>query len=109
MQRWLIIAGLAPLLAATAANGQARRLLDTREAASDARAPAVNFRLVQKPSPNAVDPPSTGWQVDTAVASNARVGFRMMTISRPKLGPDWRVDGRAVRSRKPSVSFTLRF
>ena len=109
MQRWLVIAGIAPLLAATAANAQVSRPFDTREPAPAPRAPSVNFRLVQEPSLNRVDPPSTGWQADTAVGPNARLGFRMITVSRPKLGPEWRMDGRAVRSRKPAVSFSLRF
>jgi len=33
----------------------------------------------------------------------------MITVSRPKLGPEWRVDGRSTRTRKPAVSFTFRF
>ena len=107
MHRWLVIVGLAPLLAATAANAQLQRPFDLREPAPPRK--GVDVRLVQEPSLNRIDRPSTGWQADTAVGPNARIGFRMMTVSRPKLGPEWRVDGRTMRSRKPAVSFSLRF
>ena len=108
MQRWLVMVGLGPLLAATAANAQSNRILDTSDPAPR-RSDGIAFRLVTEPSGNRVDPPSTGFAAETQVAPNARVGFRMMTVSRPRLGPEWRIDGRSTRSRKPAVSFTLRF
>lgn len=109
MQRWLIITGLWPLLAATAANAQSKRVLDTREPATAHHARSIDFRLIQEPSLNRVDPPNTGFLAETEVSPNARIGFSMITVSRPKLGPEWRVDGRSTRTRKPAVSFTFRF
>ena len=107
MQRWLIIVAVWPLAAATAANAQANRAFEVREPAHRSR--TIDLRLVQEPSLNRVDPPSTGLLAETEVAPNARLGFRMMTVSRPRLGPEWRIDGRSTRSRKPAVSFSLRF
>ena len=107
MQRWLIIVAVWPLAAATAANAQANRAFEVREPAHHPR--TIDLRLVQEPSLNRVDPPSTGLLAETEVAPNARLGFRMMTVSRPRLGPEWRIDGRSTRSRKPAVSFSLRF
>lgn len=109
MQRWLVMVGLWPLLAATAANAQSKPILDTSEPAPERRSNAIDFRMIAEPSLNRVDPPSTGFAAETQVAPNARLGLRMMTVSRPRLGPEWRVDGRSTRSRKPAVSFTLRF
>ena len=109
MQRWLVIVGLWPLLVATATNGQSKHFLDTREPPPARHSPSIDFRLIQEPSFNRVDPPSTGFIAETEVAPNARLGFRMMSVSRPKLGPEWRVDGRSTRTRKPAVSLSVRF
>jgi hypothetical protein len=108
VHRWLIMIGLWPLLAATAANAQSKRVLDTREPAAR-HARSIDFRLIQEPSLNRVDPPSTGFLAEAEVSPGARIGFSMITVSRPKLGPEWRVDGRSTRTRKPAVSFTFRF
>ena len=109
MQRWLVIVGLWPLLAATAANAQSKHILDVREPAAQRHSRSIDLRLVEEPSIYSLTPPSTGFSAETEVVPNARVGFRMMTVSRPRLGPEWRVDGRSPRSRKPAVSFTWRF
>jgi hypothetical protein len=109
VQRWLVIAGLWPLLAATTVNAQSKRFLDTREPMPEHHSRSLDFRLIQKPSLNRVDPPSTGFLAEAEVAPNARIGFSMISGSRPKLGPEWRVDGRSTRTRKPAVSFTFRF
>jgi hypothetical protein len=108
VQRWLIIVGMWPLLAATAANAQSKRFLDTREPTPH-HSRSIDFRLIQEPSLNRVDPPSTGFLADAEVSPNARIGVSMITVTRPKLGPEWRVDGRSTRTRKPAVSFTFRF
>ena len=109
MHRWLIIIGFWPLLAATAANAQSNRVLDTREPAPARHGRSIDFRLIQEPSLNRVDPPSTGFLAEAEVSPGARIGFSMITVSRPKLGPEWRIDGRSTRTRKPAVSFTFRF
>ena len=106
--RWLVIAGLWPLPAATGANAQPAPKLDIREPAAR-HSRTIDLRLIEEPSIYRLTPPSTGFSAETEVAPNARVGFRMMTVSRPRLGPEWRVDGRSPRSRKPAVSFTWRF
>jgi hypothetical protein len=110
VQRWLVSIGLGPLLlAATAANAQSSRAFEVREPAPERPSKTIDLRLIQEPSFNRFDPPSTGLLAETEVAPNARLGFRMMTVSRPKLGPEWRIDGRSPRSRKPAVSVTVRF
>ena len=107
MRRYAAIAGFCALSATTAANAQFAILGPPDPPARHPR--TVDFRLIEEPSPNRIDPASRGFRAETEVAPNARVGFQMMTINRPKLGPEWRVDGRSIRSRKPAVSFSLRF
>lgn len=108
MRRWIAIAGLCVLSATTAANAQLAPILSPPD--PPARHPrTVDFRLIEQPSANRVDPASRGFVAETEVAPNARIGFQMMTISRPKLGPEWRVDGRSIRTRKPAISFNWRF
>lgn len=107
MRRWVAIAGLCALSATTAANAQLTAMLSPPDPVK--RHPRLDFRLIEEPSANRVDPASRGFTAGTEVAPNARVGVQMMTVSRPKLGPEWRVDGRSIRSRKPAVSFSLRF
>ena len=108
MKRWLVIAGSWPLLAATAAGAQSNRGFDLTTAPT--RHPrTVDLRLLEEPALTRQGPPSTGFIAETEVAPNAMIGFRMMSVARPKLGPEWRVDGRSTRARKPAVSFSWRF
>lgn len=103
--RWLVIAGLWPLVAAAAANAQPVRL----QSPPAPQGRVLDLRLTQDPSFDHLAPPATGFIADTEVAPNTRLGVRMINIIRPKLGPEWRIDGRSQRSRKPAVSFTFRF
>ena len=104
MTRWLIIAGLWPMVAATAANAQS-----VRQKSPPARQRVIDLRLTQDPGFNQFEPPATGFVADTEVAPNARLGFKMVHRSRPRFGPDLRIDGNQSRSRRPAVSFTFRF
>ena len=105
MIRWLVIAGLWPMVAATAANAQSVRQL--RHPTDHAR--VIDLRLTQDPGINQFEPPVTGFIADTELAPDARLGIRMVNRSRPRFGPDLRVDGRQSKSRRPALSFTFRF
>jgi len=107
LQRWLAIVGLAPLLAATNAFAQPLPWLSSKPPTSHGR--PINFRLVEEPAFNRSDPPNRGVIADAPLAANVRMGFSLITVSRRQLGPEWRVDGRALRSRKPALSFSYRF
>ena len=105
MTRWLFIAGLWPMVAAAAANAQS-----VRQQSQPTHHPRViDLRLTQDPGMTQFEPPATGFIADTEVAPNARLGFQMINRSRPRFGPDLRVDGRPPRSRRPAMSFTFRF
>lgn len=105
MTRWLIIAGLWPMVAAAAADAQSVR----QQSTPTRHARVIDLRLTQDPGFNQFEPPATGFIADTEVAPNARLGFRMVNRSRPRFGPDFRVDGRQSKSRRPAMSFTFRF
>ena len=110
MQRWLAIAGLAPLIAAAAADAQPTRLAEINHISpSDGHRRAINLRLIQEPGFDRLIPAMTGFVADTPVTPNARIGFQLVNVSRPRLGPEWRTDGRVPRSRRPAVSFSFRF
>jgi hypothetical protein len=110
MQRWLAIAGLTPLIAAAGVNAQPTRPAESKHISlAERHGRAINLRLTQEPGFDLLTPATTGIIAETEVAPNARIGFHLMTVSRPRLGPEWRTDGRSTRSRKPAVSFTFRF
>ena len=109
-QRWLAIAGLTPLIAAVAVNAQPPRPVETKRISpSDGHRRAINLRLIQEPGFDYLIPATIGVVADTPVAPNARIGFHLINVGRPRLGPEWRTDGRVPRSRRPAVSFTFRF
>jgi hypothetical protein len=103
--RWLIIAGLWPMAAAAAANAQS--VLQNSQPTHRSR--TINLRLTQDPTFNQFETPATGFIADTEVAPNARLGLKMVHRSRPRFGPDVRIDGVQSRSRRPAFSFTFRF
>jgi len=110
MQRWFAIAGLAPLIAAATANAQSTHPAEFRHfSPAERHGRAINLRLTREPGFDPLTPATTGIAAETEVVPNARIGFHLMTVSRPRLGPEWRTDGRSTRSRKPAVSFTFRF
>jgi len=109
MQRWLAIAGVVPLIAAAMANAQANRSSVSGRSLAPKTHPRVNFRLGQEPASNQFDLPSTAFVAQSQVGPNSQIGFHLINVSRPKLGPEWRTDGRIPRSRRPAVSFTFRF
>ena len=107
MPRWLHIAGVLPLLAAAGGHAQSTGVVPREAPPKPAR--TIDLRLTQEPGFDPLTPPTRGIVAGTEVAPNARIGFHLMTVSRPKLGPEWRTDGRSNRSRKPAVSFSWRF
>jgi len=103
--RWLVIAGLWPMVAVAAANAQSVR----PQSHPTRHGHVIDLRLTQDPGINQFEPPAIGFIADTEVAPDARLGFGMVNRSRPRFGPDLRIDGRQSKSRRPALSFTFRF
>jgi hypothetical protein len=94
-----------------AATGAYAQPPDSHLSAAAVAAPGrqINLRLVEEPGFNRAEPPNRGVLADTVLGANVRMGISLMTVSRPRVGPEWRIDGRALRSRKPALSFSYRF
>ena len=69
----------------------------------------IDLRLVEEPGFSRAAVPNRGVIADTPLGANMRMGVQLITITRPRLGPEWRIDGRTIRSRKPAVTFSYRF
>jgi hypothetical protein len=107
LQQWRAIVGLLPLIAATNALAQPAHVSLTHPPISHKR--TIDLRLVEEPGFDRAAPPNRGVLADTPLGANMRLGLQLITVSRPRLGPEWRVDGRMLRSRKPAVTFAYRF
>ena len=109
MQTWLLIA--AATQAASAANsGVAMKGLSPIQVGPLATARALDLRLSHEMGD--ISPVSliSGMIVQRGVAPNAAVGLGLANLyERRKAGFDARDDGRPKRSRKPAVTFVLKF
>jgi len=107
LQGRLAIVGLWPLLAATGVFAQPIQAIQTQSPMTHRR--AIDLRLVEEPGLNRAAVPNRGVIADTPLGANMRMGVQLITITRPRLGPEWGIDGRTIRSRKPAVTFSYRF
>lgn len=109
MTDWL---GLAALLAVAAtAPGQAdMKGLVPPEIASVARARTIDLRVSQQQGYNRPWPLMRGFTVQESIAPNAVIGVGLANIyGRAKSGSNVRVGERPPHSRKPAVTFILKF
>jgi hypothetical protein len=109
MREWLPAVAVVPLLAAsTATQAQSKRLTPV-EVASVARNHSVDLRLSQQQGYDRPLPLMRGMIVQQGVSENAIVGIGLANIyGRAKSG-DLRMTDRPPRSRKPAVSFVMKF
>lgn len=109
MQSWLLIA--AAVQAASAANvGAGPKGMVPVEVSHVATARTIDLRLTQQYGPSTPSPFMRGMIVQHGIAPNAAVGLGLATMySRRKTGFDPGNDGRPKRSRKPAVTFLLKF
>jgi hypothetical protein len=109
VRHWLAIAGLSTLFAAHSASAQSTLLNRAPLAPPEPPSRSFDIRVTETPARNPSLPSVIAIVADTEIMPNARFGLGLITLSRPKLGPEFRVDGRSIRHRKPAVSFTFRF
>jgi hypothetical protein len=109
MQIWLLIA--AALQAASAAHpGAEMHGLAPADIGRVATARAVDLRVTQQSGLTAPIPLLRGMIVQHGIAPNAVLGVGLANLyARRKLGYDPGNDGRPKRSRKPAVTFVLKF
>jgi hypothetical protein len=109
MREWLAVAAVMPLFAATGAQAQMKGLT-TNVVAEVARTRALDLRLSQELGAQRPLPLVRGMIVARDVAPNALVGLGLANMyTRKKLGSNARGEDRPTRSRKPAVTFVLKF
>jgi hypothetical protein len=108
MARWLAIAAVLPLFAAAGAHAQVRPLIPN-EIVVIARTHALDWRLAQEQGIERPLPLMRGMLVQRDVAPNAFVGVGLANLYGRKKGSDPSLGDRPTRSRKPAVTFVMRF
>jgi hypothetical protein len=107
MTRWLAAAAILWLLGSSGA--QAQKSLGGVEPVKERRARIVDLRLTQ---PIPIDAPQrlgASMIVRQDVAPNAAIGFGLAKVYGKRRGPDLSGGERTVRTRKPAVTFMLKF
>jgi hypothetical protein len=106
MSTWLVIAAVAALTASSAASAQ----MSARLVPGQATTRALDLRLSQELGIQRPAPLVRGMLVRHDVARNATVGLGLANIYAKRKGSaEWRVGEPTPHSRKPAVTFILRF
>ena len=106
MSKWLVIAAVAALTASSAASAQ----MSARLVPGQATTRALDLRLSQELGIQRPAPLVRGMLVRHDVARNATVGLGLANIYAKRKGSaEWRVGEPTPHSRKPAVTFMLRF
>jgi hypothetical protein len=108
MGKWLAVAVVMPLTAATAANAQMKGLAPA-DVASVARSHSLDLRISQQ---QGVDRPMSlvrGMIVQRDVAPNTVIGLGLANMYGRKKGSNLRIGDAPARSRKPAVTFQMKF
>ena len=108
MRYWLAVAVFLPVLASTAAHAQMKGLIPA-DVAGVARNHAVDLRLSQMHGFERPLPLLNGLIAEQDFAPNAFVGVGLANIYGRKKRGDARTTDPPVRSRKPAVTFVLKF
>lgn len=109
MIKWLGVAAVAAFFLGSPASAQYKGLTPA-EVAGVARTRALDLRIADMPSTRMPQLLVGGMLVSRELAPNAKVGLGLATIyGRKKNNADSRINGGVAPSRKPAVTFTLRF
>jgi hypothetical protein len=108
MRMWVSAAAVMPLVWAAAAQAQAMKGLLAADVAAVARGRTVDLRLYQQHGIDGPSPLIGGMLVQQGVARNAFVGVGLAQMYGRKRGGA-RSGNAPVASRKPAVSFVMKF
>jgi hypothetical protein len=109
MVKWLAVAAVLPLLVATAAHAQMKGLAPA-DLAGVARNHMLDLRISQQQGIDGPMPLIRGMVVQRDVAANAFVGVGLASMyGRKKATNSIRITDPPIRSRKPAVTFVLKF
>lgn len=109
MREWVAVVAVLPLIAATGAQAQMKGM--TADVVAEvAKTRALDLRLSQELGAQRPLPLVRGMIIARDVAPNALVGLGLANMyTRKKLGSNARGEDRPTRSRKPAVTFVLKF
>lgn len=108
MARWLVIAAVSPLFAAAGAHAQQARFFPN-EIVVVARTHALDLRLAQERGVDRPLPLMRGMLVQHGVGPNAFLGVGLANLYGRKKGSDPSLGDRPTHSRKPAVTFVMKF
>lgn len=108
MQKWLAMAVFLPLLASTAAHAQMKGILPF-EAVRVAHAHRLDLRPAQQKGFDGHLPVVRGMIAQQDFSPNAFVGLGLSTLYGRRKRGDARITDPPVRSKKPAVTFVLKF
>jgi len=108
MARWLVIAAVSPLFAAAGAHAQGTRVF-SNEIVVVARTHALDLRLAQEHGIDRPLPLMRGMLFQQGVAPNAVLGVGLANLYGRKKGSDPSLGDRPTHSRKPAVTFIMKF
>ena len=108
MPKWLAVAVFLPLLASTAAHAQMKGIVPP-DVAGVARVRALDLRLAQQQGFDRPLPLVQGMVAQQDFAPNAFVGVGLANLYGRKKRGDARIADPPVRSKKPAVTFVLKF
>ena len=108
MRKWLAVAAVLPLMAATAAHAQMTGLAPA-DVAAVARTRALDLRILQQQGFDRPLPLIGGMIAQRDGAPNAAVGIGMARIYGRKKRGDARITDQPSIGRKPAVTFVVKF
>jgi hypothetical protein len=108
MTKWLALMATLPLAAAVPAYAQMKDF-SAADVASVARTRTIDLRLTENIGAQRPAPLMRGMLLHHDFAANATIGVGLANIYARKSGSDLRFGDRPSRSRKPAVTFVLKF
>jgi hypothetical protein len=108
MGKWLVVAAVLPFVAATAAHAQMKGLAPL-DVANVARNRTLDLRISQQQGMDRPAPLVNGMLVRQDFAPNATIGLGLANMYGRKKGSNLRIGDPPERSRKPAVTFQVRF
>ena len=108
MSRWLAMVAFVPLVSAPGAHAQSKGTAFA-DVALVARNHAIDLRLADPQGAPRPLPLMRGMLVQQGVGANAFLGVGLAKIYGRKKGADGTAGDRPPRSRKPAVTFVMRF